>query len=154
MARYKNFISSALWLLIAAVFIISSLRLGIGEYHNPGPGFFPFWSALFMGVLTVVMLASNLFKKEPAAVGQETGLEENINWRQNATAVAALIAYCLVLTKLGYILSTLGLMMILFYSGRMKFFKALLYSLLVVLLSYCLFYFGLKTPLPRGIWGF
>ena len=154
MARYKNFIGGAIWLSIAALFLISSLRLGIGEYHNPGPGFFPFFTALFIVILTLVMLWSNLFKKEPAAVGQETGLGGNIGWRQNATAVAALIAYCLVLTKLGYILSTLGLMMILFYSGRMKFVKALLYSLLVVLLSYCLFYFGLKTPLPRGIWGF
>jgi len=72
--------------------------------------------------------------------------------RRNAIIVmAALIAYCLVLPKFGYPISTFALMLVLFSLGRMKPWMIILGSLITVLLSYYLFDHLLQTPLPRGL---
>jgi hypothetical protein len=65
--------------------------------------------------------------------------------------MAALIAYCLVLPKFGYPISTFALMLVLFSLGRMKPWMIILGSLITVLLSYYLFDHLLRTPLPRGL---
>ena len=150
----KELAGGLIWLFFAVLVIISSLKLGIGEFHNPGPGFFPFWSALLLGMLALMILANIILKKDKTETGQEPYLWKGLDWGKNITVIAALLVYCLVLTRLGYILSTTGLMMVLFYIGKMKLWAVIAGSLLVVALSYCLFYYGLQTPLPSGILGF
>jgi hypothetical protein len=148
----REIISSAVWFCIVAIVAISSLRLGIGEFHNPGPGFFPFWSSIFIALLTLIMLGTNLFKK--ADVFHLADLWKGEHWGTLLIVIASLVVYCLVLAKLGYLLATTGLMMILFYLGKMKPWAIILGSLLAVLLSYGLFYYGLQTPLPKGVLNF
>jgi len=152
MTDKKELIGSAIWLLIAVSVMITSVRLDIGEFSNPGPGFFPFWSALCMGILTLMVLGDHFFKKDVAENTLIADTWKTLNWGRNVVIVIALFIYCLVLPVLGYIPATLGLMMILFYTGRMKLWAVICASLLAVLLTYCLFYYGLKTPLPRSIW--
>lgn len=65
--------------------------------------------------------------------------------------MAALIAYWLVLSKLGYPIATFALMLVLFSLGRMKPWMMILGSLITVLLSYYLFDHLLQAPLPRGV---
>jgi putative tricarboxylic transport membrane protein len=150
----REIIGLVVWLLIAAYVLISSWNLGLGEYENPGPGFFPFWSALLLGVSASLMIGIICLKKEIVTIEEESPLWKDLNWGKNITVTAALFAYCLVLTRLGYVLSTLGLMMVLFYIGKMKLWVVIAGALLAVGLSYSLFYYGLQTPLPIGIWGF
>jgi putative tricarboxylic transport membrane protein len=149
--KRREIIGIAVWLLIAVFVMISSWNLGLGEYKNPGPGFFPFWSALLLGVLSLLMIGTIYFKKDVVAIGGKADLWKDLNWGKNTVIIAALFAYCLVLPKLGYLISTMALMMVLFYMGRMKPWALIAGSMLAVLLSYCLFLYGLKTPLPRGI---
>jgi len=143
-----------IWLFFAVLVIISSLKLGVGEFHNPGPGFFPFWSALCLGIITMMLLGNHFLKKDAAENTSIAGIWKTLNWGRNVVIVIALFIYCLVLPILGYIPATLGLMMILFYTGKMKPWAVICAALLAVLLTYCLFYYGLKTPLPRSIWPF
>ena len=152
MTDKTELIGSAIWLLIAISVMITSVRLDVGEFSNPGPGFFPFWSAFCLGVLTLMVLGNHFSKKDAAEDTSIAGIWETLNWGRNVVIVIALFIYCLVLPVLGYIPATLGLMMILFYTGRMKILAVICASLLAVLLTYCLFYYGLKTPLPRSIW--
>lgn len=154
MTDKKELIGSAIWLLIAVSVMIASVSLGIGEFSNPGSGFFPFWSALCMGILTLMVLGDHFFKKAAAEDTSISGIWKTLNWSRNVVIVITLFIYCLVLPVLGYIPATLGLMIILFYTGKMKLWAVICASLLAVLLTYCLFYYGLKTPLPRSIWFF
>ena len=154
MTDKKELIGTAVWLLIAVSVITASVRLDIGEFSNPGPGFFPFWSALCLGVLTLMVLGNHFLKKNAAEDTSISGIWETLNWGRNVVIVIALFIYCLVLPVLGYIAATLGLMLILFYTGKMKLWVVICASLLAVLLTYCLFYYGLKTPLPQSIWPF
>jgi hypothetical protein len=148
----REIISSAVWFGIVAIVATSSLRLGIGEFYNPGPGFFPFWSSIFIALLTLIMLGTHFFKK--ADVFHLADLWKGEHWGILVIVIASLIVYCLVLAKFGFILATTGLMMILFYLGKMKPWAIILGSLLAVLLSYGLFHYGLQTPLPKGILNF
>lgn len=143
-----------IWLFFAVLVIISSLKLGVGEFHNPGPGFFPFWSALCLGIIAMMLLGNHFLKKDAAENTSIAGIWKTLNWGRNVVIVIALFIYCLVLPILGYIPATLGLMIILFYTGKMKPWAVICASLLAALLTYCLFYYGLKTPLPRSIWPF
>lgn len=145
----QNILEVVVWLLIATFVIISSLILGIGEFSNPSPGFFLFWASVFLAFFTFLLFGIHLRKKERTAC--LTDLWKDLDWVKNVVVVAALISYCLVLPKLGYILATLVLMAILFSLGKMKPWAVIMGSLLAVLLSYGLFYYVLKTPLPRGI---
>lgn len=142
------------WLIIAAIFMISSWNLGLGEYKNPGPGFFPFWSALLLGVLSLSMVGNIYLQKEAAEISGKVDLWKGVNWGKNTVIITALFAYCLILPTLGYLLSTMALMMVLFYAGKMKPWALIACAMLAVLLSYFIFLYGLKTPLPRGILGF
>jgi hypothetical protein len=68
--------------------------------------------------------------------------------------IAALTGYCLLLTRLGYIISTFVLMLVLFSLGRMKPWMIIFASLITVLFSYYLFDHLLETPLPKGVLSF
>lgn len=154
MTNRREITGLVFWLLIAAFVMISSWNLGLGEYKNPGPGFFPFWSALLLGVLSLAMMGKIYLQKEAVAMGGKVDLWEDLNWGKNTVVIAALFAYCLILPWFGYLLSTMALMMVLFYVGKMKPSALIAGAMLAVLLSYFIFLYGLKTPLPRGIWGF
>ena len=147
----RETIGIAVWLLIAAFVMICSWNIGLGEYANPGPGFFPFWSALLLGVLSLLIMVDLYLTPEAVAIEGKTDLWKDFNWGKVTVIITALFAYCLVLTKLGYLISTMALMMVLFYMGKMKPWAVIAGSMLAVLLSYCLFLYGLKTPLPKGI---
>ena len=148
----QSTLETVVWLLIATFVIISSLSMGIGEFSNPRPGFFPFWAGVFLAFFAFLLFGIHLRNKEKTAhlIDSWKGLD----WVKNVIIVAALISYCLVLPQLGYILATSVLMLILFYLGKMKPWAVILASLLAVFLSYGLFYYVLKTPLPQGILAF
>jgi hypothetical protein len=148
----RNIVSSVVWLLIATFVIVSAIRMGIGEFHNPHAGFFPFWAGVLLAFFSVILLAGNFYKKERGLPLRD--LWKDLDWSKIIIVVAALLAYCLTLTRLGYIIATLGLMIILFYLGKMKPWAIIIGSVLAVLLSYGLFYYGLITPLPKGILSF
>jgi putative tricarboxylic transport membrane protein len=148
----REMISGAASLLIAALVFMTSLRLGVGALHDPGPGFVLFLASISLAICACILLCIGFSRKTQPALRPETG---NRTDRRNALIVmAALIAYCLALPKLGYPVSTFVLMLVLFGLGRMKPGMVVLGSLITVLLSYCLFGHLLGTPLPRGVLGF
>ncbi|MCE5281925.1 MAG: tripartite tricarboxylate transporter TctB family protein [Deltaproteobacteria bacterium] len=139
-------------LLIAVFVLVSSLRLGVGALPGPGPGFVLFWSAVGLALLSFALLGPAFFGKEEADRPPDS--MKRAERRNAAIVVAVLIVYCGLLPKLGYCVSTFLLMAVLFGLGRMKPWLIALSSLSAVLLSYYLFAQLLRTPLPRGVWGF
>jgi len=148
----RDLLSCVVLLFFSILVLIVSLRLGIGPYKSPGPGFIPFWSSLLLALFSCLLLGGRLPKKEDPV--RLADLWRGRNWGHTIIAVAVLIAYCLALPKLGYLLATFGLMLVLFALGKMKFWVVIPCSLLAVLLTYGLFDYLLRIPLPRGILGF
>ncbi|MFH1080209.1 MAG: tripartite tricarboxylate transporter TctB family protein [Pseudomonadota bacterium] len=147
----RDILSCFVLLFISILVLIASLRLGIGPYQSPGPGFIPFWSCLLLFLFTSLLLGVRLIKTEDVRLAD---LWKGRNWGNTIIVVAVLIVYCLALPKAGYLLATLGLMLVLFTLGKMKFWVVVPCALLAVLFTYGLFDYLLKMPLPRGILGF
>lgn len=148
----RDIISGIVCLFIAVFVFTTSLRLGVGALHNPGPGFILFWASTLLAICACILLGISVFTTTEPVQGSNAWHGED---RRNAIIViATLIVYCLALPKLGYPISTFLLMLVLFGLGRMKPWTIVLGSLLTVLLSYYLFDHLLRTPLPRGVMGF
>jgi O-antigen/teichoic acid export membrane protein len=145
----RNTISSMFFLFFAVFVLISSLGLGIGQLLNPRPGFLSFWASLFLIIFCLILFGINCFNKDEEV--RLANLWLNLNWCKNIIIVFALIFYCLALSKIGYLAATFALMAILFSLSGMKTWAVIISSLLSVILSYGLFHYLLKTPLPKGI---
>jgi putative tricarboxylic transport membrane protein len=148
----REIISGGLWLCIAVAVLAASVRLGLGAYDNPGPGFLAFGSGVLLAVLSGALLVVSVSAKEkPVPL---TDLWRGRQWSIPLLAAATLILYGLVLSKLGYLIATGALMVVLFYLGKSKLRLAIPGALLAALATFFLFQYLLKMPLPRGLFGF
>ncbi len=146
----SNLISGMIWLILAVLISVSSIRLGLGEYRVPGPGFFPFLTALPLGLLSIYLIATSILS--------DAGKKRKIAWPINRNGmkivltVASLIAYSFFLERIGYLLITFLLMLFLFKNIEpQKWRIALLGSFLSVALSYIVFNVWLEVQWPAGI---
>ncbi len=148
----KEIISSVLWLCIAIAVLIASIRLGIGPFNNPGPGFLAFCAGLLLAVLSGALIVAGLKGKEQSAPLSE--LWKDRNWNIPLLVVAALVLYCLVLPGLGFLTATFALLAVLFALNKINPWLTISGALLITISSFVLFDFLLKMPLPRGFFGF
>ncbi|MCU0581289.1 MAG: tripartite tricarboxylate transporter TctB family protein [Syntrophales bacterium] len=148
----KAIISGGFWLCAAIAVLFASLRLGFGPYDNPGPGFLSFGAAFLLAGLSGALLWSGLRSKGKTA--RLIDLWQDRKGSIPLAAASALVLYGLVLPKLGYLAATFGLMVVLFSVGKIKLPLAVPGALLASLLTFVLFDWFLKMPLPRGIFGF
>jgi divalent metal cation (Fe/Co/Zn/Cd) transporter len=148
----RNMISSMILFLLAAFVLITSLGLGIGSVSNPQSGFMPFWISLLMLAFSLILFVT-AYRNSSSRV-RWADLWHKLHWQKSALAAAFLAAYIFFLPWAGYLIATSVLMIVLFRLTSMKTWTAALGAMLAVFFSYGLFSFILKTPLPRGIWGF
>lgn len=148
----RNMISSMVFFLLAAFALITSLSLGIGSLHNPQTGFMPFWTSLLILLFSLILFGLTYSNRSVAV--RWADLWRPVRWQRSVLAALAMSIYVLVLPSAGYLIATTILMFALFKLGSMKNWTAVIASFLSVLLTFGLFSFLLKTPLPRGILGF
>lgn len=129
-----------------------SLQLGLGAFQKPGPGFIPFWSGLFLGSLSLLLLIQNIWLNKPNLAEEE---KEKTNWRAIISVFASLFSYILLVSYLGFIITTILFVGILLKIIEKKgWFITTWVSLLLSLGSYIVFTVWLKAELPKGIFGF
>jgi putative tricarboxylic transport membrane protein len=135
--------------LAIAVFVSfeSFNHLKLGNLRSPGPGFFPFWGGVLLGLLSLVLLL-NSFKNNGTL--SLSGLKS----AKLLLVTGALLAYLLLLETLGFVTITFLFLFLLFpMEGRGWRFSAVT-ALTGALFSYALFQLWLKTQLPSGPFGF
>jgi putative tricarboxylic transport membrane protein len=148
----RNLISSMIFFLLATFVLILSLGLGIGSLNNPQAGFMPFWTGLLIIVFSIILFG--ITYRNRAIVVCWADLWRKLSWQKIVMVAVFLAVYVVVLPWAGYLIATCVLMIILFRLNAMKIWTAAFSAVLSVGFSYGLFHFSLKTPLPRGIWGF
>jgi putative tricarboxylic transport membrane protein len=151
MKRYDQ-ISSLIWLGFALYICTESLRLPLGSWRDPGPGFLPLASGVFLGVLSGV----SFFQARMRATDESRGgWYSPERWKSLLLILAALFGYALVLDALGFLVSTFILLLVLFrFVEPQKWFVAIGGGVLASIICYAVFELWLKTQLPRGILGF
>ena len=144
----KDLTSSLFWLAIAIFFTVDSItRLKLGTLHQPGPGFFPFWGGVVLGLLSLVLLLTSLKNQHRLSL---SGLK---SWKL-LLATGATLAYLLLLETLGFVTITFLFLFLLFRLEYKGWVFSAFFALVGAVSSYALFQLWLKTQLPAGPFGF
>jgi hypothetical protein len=143
----RDLASGLFWLAIAIFVSFESFtHLKLGTLRSPGPGFFPFWGALILGSLSLVLLARSLKMRE--RFGSAT-----IPWPALLLVLGALLGYLLFLETLGFVTVTFLFLLLLFRFGKTGWIKSGGWAVIATAVAYVLFKFWLQVQLPRGPWG-
>ena len=142
-----------IWIVIGGAICFLSGRIGLGSFHEPGPGFVAFASGLSLVVIGLIMTLSKKFSK-PASESDPSADRTFLRLPKFSLlyTVLVLVGYGLVLDRLGYLITTFLVMFALFYDrAANRFFPSVLASLLTVVSTYLIFETWLRVQLPRGI---
>jgi putative tricarboxylic transport membrane protein len=132
----------------AILVMVESYEISLGDLHEPGPGFLPFYGALIMGVLigiNIIHLSYLRREKEPAFSSYK-----NLKILIYAFTLTFLAIFFF--ESLGFVITaTLYLIFLLKLVGRVGWVKTLFVSILIVAFSYLIFVVFLKVQLPPGL---
>lgn len=146
MVVYEHW-SSWIWIAIGAAIAVLSVFLGLGSFANPGAGLMPFIAGLLIAILGGLDLIATYRSKKRSPVEIPQG--EAV--RKIVVATAALVVYSLLMPTLGFSLTTMALMLVLFrYTEAISWKTSLLTAFCVTAVAYLLFT-QLGTELPQGI---
>ena len=148
----RHFILGIVLLAVAVMAGQEAVQLTYWTALGPGPGFFPFWLAVVLGVLSLLLCVRSL----PALrLGKGEGaLPDRDVMVKMAIVIGALGGVVVLLEPLGFRLTMLAMYLLVLYGlGR----RDLLLSPLIALLgsfgAFHVFTQWLAVPLPTGIFG-
>jgi len=148
MEQRKSHIDSAVGALGTAggaILLLASWLLDVGNWRLPGPGAWPFLLSLGL----IVLGGWFLFRPDPTAP-RVAPFEPR--WGRLTIALASLFGYVAILGVLGYLVTTTLLLFVqLRWVESRGFGSSLLTALLGAGLSFLVFGWWLKVPLPAGI---
>jgi putative tricarboxylic transport membrane protein len=147
-----HLIPSLIIIVISAIFCISSLKLGLGRFNDPGPGLIPFWVGCFLVFLSLgVIIETYIWDKSRTKIR----LFEKGRRKVVLEVLLSFIGYYMVLNILGFILSTFLFLIFLFkISGGETWKVALIESAITIIGTYCLFVYAVGITFPVGFLGF
>jgi hypothetical protein len=145
--------SAAVWFAFGSIIAIASLRYRLGTLASPGTGFMPFLAGLAIAFFSFIGLLHGTLRRKQGVEWKPT--MSGLMWEKSLIVMAALFAYTLLLTPLGFSLCTA-----LFIGFLLKTVKpqgwlvVIAGSILTALGAYGIFEVWLKAQLPKGPWGF
>ena len=148
----RDVVSGLFWLAVAIFAVVQGFALKLGALNRPGPGFFPFWGGVVLGVLSLALLVGSWTKRaRPAPAAPAPVLLES--WKL-LVVIGALLAYVVLLEWLGFVIVTVLFLVLLFRLERRGWTFSVVSAFLGGAASYALFQLWLKTQLPVGPFGF
>jgi len=149
--RRLDLYSSAFWLAFSTYIVVESYRLGLGEWDDPGPGYFPFGAAALFGCMAL----SVFVKSVRGASSPKTVVGGRIHWQNVIMVLVAMVLYTFLLNTIGFVLCTF--LIVLFFIrvvALQRWTKSFTMALYIAIGSFLLFSFFLKAPLPKGFFLF
>jgi len=147
--KWLHSLSSLLLMGFSVVIFVSSLFIGIGSFDNPGPGFMGFLASILLFLLTLIIVI-----KENRKPAEEKREELSMHWKSLTkpfVLTMALCCYAIILEILGYLISTFFLMFImLLVNNPRKWYLHMVNALIIVNVTYFVFYKMLRVLLPVG----
>lgn len=140
-------------LLFGILAIVEARKLTIGELGRPGPGFFPFYLAVALAIVSLVLLVQSLHQ----ATGEQRPFQEpgeSLRRGKIAWTLFGLFLYAFALEPLGFLLPTFILMLFFFRAvDPLRWTAAISGALATSALTYVIFKLWLQIPFPAGPWG-
>jgi len=149
--KRPDLIAAAALAGMAGYLLLESRKLPFGSFRVPQTGFFPRVLGILLALLAVGELVRALRVSVPASTSEKIAGE---GWIRISATLVAMLGFALVLERLGFLLATFLLMILLLRAIEApRWSKVFLVALVTSLLSYGLFAFLLGVPLPAGILG-
>ena len=148
MTRHDK-ISSLFWFSFGGFIIIYSIyHLDIGILKEPGPGFFLLASGIAVCLTSIMIFIKAVLSKEREGMKIFGG----IVWFKPVLVLAILSFYIYFFRRLGFILDTFLLMILLFKCVEPQSWTiAILYSFLTVLVTWLIFGYWFEVQFPAGL---
>ena len=148
MLRNSEFWGGLFWLLIGGFIVWAGHDMGLGRLHEPGPGFAFYWIGLLMCALALAVIAQALI----AGGAPLAALWEGTRWQKVAIVIALLLAYALGFEAIGFIPSTLALLLVLMlFVDPVDWWLALLVAIISTFGVWAAMTKWLKIQLPAGL---
>jgi len=143
----RSLIPIVFWILLSLFIMFFSRSIGLGEFRSPGPGLMPFLVGLFLLLISLYALIRSLLRRS----GREKTLNREgskIHFRKIGLVLFLLLAYALLLEKIGYLITAFLMLVFLFRSADSKGWRfVLITSTVTALITYVFFtYLGLRFP--------
>jgi putative tricarboxylic transport membrane protein len=144
----RDVVAASALLLFAVLAAFESARLlPFGAVRNPGPGFFPWWVSVALGLLALVLLGHSVAGRRGPAQSARGGRLLKV-----VGVLALLGVYSLVLDVIGYPIATFVVVLFMLrVTEPHRWPLALGLALLAAGGSYVLFAVWLGVPLPAGL---
>lgn len=139
------------WTILGLAIALKSLSYQVGTLGHPAPGFLPFWAGVCIIILSCCSVVNSL--RRPST--PHPFFEQKGGLGRMLTTFLSICAYILVVSRLGFLVSTLlllGFLLRTIYPQSWR--RTILFSVLVSALSFVVFEHWLKVPLPKGLAGF
>lgn len=148
----KDIFSSLFWALLGAGICYGGWDLELGSLHDPGSGFMFFWVGIIIIGLSLSILVRAL--REKGRAGEMKALWSGVQWKKIVAVLLALYLYAYGFNLLGFLLSTILLLIFLFKAVEpQRWSTAVWGAILSAVAAYAVFRVWLGTQLPRGILG-
>jgi hypothetical protein len=146
MMRHWERIGAAFFIFLGVGAAAIAYRLGFGNLHHPGSGFFPFWLSLVLALVAFIHLLSQW-----GPDSERVPLWSKELLLRPALAAGIMFLYALSMGWIGFFSSTFLLFLAwLILVEREKWLTIVLVSILGTASLYILFSLFLKVPLPKG----
>jgi Tripartite tricarboxylate transporter TctB family len=145
----RDLVSGLFWLAVAIFAVAQGVSLGLGMLQRPGPGFFPFWGGVVLGLLSMTLVVRAAMEH---GAGEQVSLK--LESSKPVVAVGAVLIYLFFLETLGFVAVTVLLLLLLFRLERRAWAFSAASAVGGALAAYALFELWLKTQLPAGPLGF
>ena len=145
MKKY-SILPALFWVGLSVFVMIFSYRMGLGGFHNPGPGLMPFLLGVFLLPISLYLLISPALRKGERDEAPEEE-QSRTNYRQIGLILISLFVYAFLLERLGFLITTFIFLVLLFRSVGNRWRTVLAASTLTVLAAYFVFtFFGVRFP--------
>ena len=140
---------SGLVALALSLFVVwSGIDMGMGTINDPGSGYVVFYAGLLMILFSVIMLYSAVKDGGPTFVS----LWRDVLWTKPMIVIALLIAFTLAFETLGFLISTIILLIVLLrVIDPVPWVRAISIAVLVPLTCWYVLVKLLLIQLPAGV---
>ena len=136
---------ATLALAFGAAAAFESAKLPFGTIHNPGQGFFPWWTSVVVVLLATILLIQALRSRAGTALDKSGRIAKVV------ALLVVLAAYTFLLDPLGYPICTFLLVLFMLrVLDPQRWTVALSMAALTAVGTYVVFAIWLSVPLPRG----
>jgi hypothetical protein len=148
----RDLLAGLFWLGISVFVVSQSVKSDLGSLRTPGPGFLPFWSAVILGTLSIILIVTTSLRKKWE--GKLVDLWRGLDWVRVIWVLFSLFLYPILLPITGYLITTFVLIAFLLCIGvRSKLWIDVASALAITVISYVIFYTLLDVKFPKGIFG-